>query len=118
MIEGMGIDFMTGAMLLSTIRLISFLFFVWIMYRIVKKATLFVNEESNDKTLNIKWEIVGIAAIVLFTTFFGSAAQPRLTIEVPQDRELIEYQRNADEIVIETPPPRTENLDGFTPMGQ
>lgn len=118
MIEGMGIDFVTGAVLLSTIRLIAFLFFVWIFYRIVKKATLFVNEESNDKTLNIKWEIVGIAAIVLFTTFFGSAAQPRLTIETAPDRELIEYQRNEDDIVIETPAPRTETLDGFSPMNQ
>lgn len=119
MIEGMGIDFMTGAVLLSTLRMGVFLFFLWIMYRSGKKIWTFANDDSNDaKTPNLKWEIVGLAAIFMFAIFFGSAAQPRLTIETAPDRELIEYQRNDDDIVIETPAPRTETLDGFTPMNQ
>lgn len=116
--SGIGIEFMVGATLLSFIRMVIVLFIAWLGYRVGNKIYKFIISEEDEKELNIKWEIVGIASIFLFAVFFGSAAQPRLTIENTPDRELIEYQRNTDEIVIETPPPRTETLDGFSPMNE
>ena len=114
----MGIEFMVGATLLSFIRMVIFLFIAWLGYRVAKKIYIFTTETANEKELNVKWEIVGLAFVFLFSVFFSSAAQPKLSIEVPQDRDLIQYQRNADEIVIETPPPRTETLDGFRPLSE
>ena len=39
--------------------------------------------------------------------------QPKLSLDPVQNRALIEYQENDEEVVIETSPPRTEELQGF-----
>jgi hypothetical protein len=33
-----------------------------------------------------------------------------------QNRDLIQYQDSNQEVIIETPAPRTEKLEGFTPL--
>lgn len=112
---GIGIEFMTGAMLLSTLHAVSAILFIWIVWRIGRKVFTFVNDNSEVKTLKIKWELIFVAAVIIANVFFAGA-QPRLSIQTLPDRELIEYQNNDDEIIIETPPPRTEKLEGFTPL--
>lgn len=111
-----GIEFMTGAMLLSAIKMAMFLIFIYMIYRVGKKFYDFTVSDNHEKTVNVKWELIYIFGVIMFSIFMGSAGQPKLTLEVPKDRELIEYQSNTKEVVIETPSPRTEKLDGFTPL--
>jgi hypothetical protein len=113
--ESIGIEFMSGAMLLTTIRVAFLLFVGWIIYRIVRKL---LEYDHTGEYKSIKWETIFLGFAIIFGIFFAGATQPKLTIETTPDRELIEYQRNDDEIIIETPPARTEQLDGFTPMNQ
>lgn len=110
-----GIEFMTGAMLLSSLKMALALIFIWVLYRAGRKFYAFIVDESDEKTLNLKWELTYIFGVVMVSIFMGSAAQPKLTLEVPPNRELLEYQSGA-EVVIETPEPRTEKLEGFTPL--
>jgi len=115
---GIGIEFMVGATLLSFISLMGFLFVAWLIYRVARKVYKHSQDETKETPLNIKWEMVGLAVVMLFSIFFSSASQPKLTINTLPDRELIQYQNNNDEIVIETPKPRTTPLEGFRPLGQ
>lgn len=111
-----GIEFMTGATLLSAFKMVLFLIFIYMLYRVGKKFYDFSVSQDKEKSVNVLWELVYIFGAILITVFMGSAAAPKLTLEVPKDRELIEYQTNTQEIVIETPEPRTEKLDGFSPL--
>lgn len=113
--DGIGIDFMSGAMLLTTIRVVFLLIIGWIIYRIVRKL---LEYDHTGEYKSIKWEAIFLGFAIIFGIFFSGATQPKLTIQTTPDRELIEYQRNDEEIVIETPAPRTEQLDGFAPMNQ
>lgn len=112
------VEFMTGAMLLSAIKMAVSLVFIYMMYRVGKKVYEFIIDEENEKTVNVKWEMMYIFGFIMLTIFMGSAAQPKLTIETPPNRDLIEYQSDSKEIVIETPVPRTEKLEGFSPLKQ
>ena len=112
----MGLEFMTGASVFALINLIIFLFVVWIVYRICKKLYDFVASEEKTKTVNIGIEVFALGFIIVAFMFFGGVTQPKLTIDPAQNRNLIEYQESNEEIVIETPPPRTEKLEGFTPL--
>jgi len=109
----MGIEFMTGATVFALFNLVSFLIFVFIGWKIYSYS--FAMKEPNIRLLK-RW-VIAATAYVLFSAFFGiTAAGPKLTIDPVQNRELIEYQNNREEAVIETPQPRTENLEGFTPL--
>lgn len=112
----MALEFMTGATVFALINLFFLAIVVWLIYRIVSKIHKFIMDDSNDKTVNYKYELIGLGLIVILFTFFGSVTQPKLKIDVPENRALIEYQDQTPEVVIETPPPRTEKLDGFTPL--
>ena len=112
----MGLEFMTGATMFALFNLIILLFAVWICYRILKKCYSFITSEEENKTVNIGIELFALGFIIVMSTFFGGVTQPKLTLDPVQNRELIEYQSNSEEVVIETPPPRTEKLDGFTPL--
>ena len=117
--SGMGIEFMTGAMLLSAINAATILVIVWMVYRIVKKIFKYVNDDSLQKEkINAKIELFVCGMALVFNIFFASAAVPKLTIETTPNRDLMEYQRNTEEVVIETPPPRTQILDGFRPLNE
>jgi hypothetical protein len=111
----MSIEFMTGAMLLSSIKMALAMIFIWVLYRAGLKFYTYIVDDSDTKTLNLKWELAYIFGVVMVSIFMGSAAQPKLEIDVPVNRNLIEYQ-SGEEVVIETPEPRTEKLEGFTPL--
>ena len=110
-----GIEFMTGAAIFGAIRTLGVMIAAWMVYRIAKKA--FIHYQSKDQDPpGILTESLVLVCFAIGMTFFGSAASPKLSIDVPESIELKNYQKNDDEVVIETPPPRTEKLDGFTPM--
>lgn len=113
-----GVDFMTGAMLLSAIKMAIFLTFVYVMYRVGKKFYDYSISEDEEKTVNVKWELSFLFLAIVFSTIMGTAGQPKLTLEVPKNRDLIEYQSDVKDVVIETPAPRTEKLEGFSPLKQ
>lgn len=105
-----GIDFMTGAIVLSAIRMALFLLASWMVYRIVKK--LFYSEEKKS----VLYETLVLAMFVLYAVFFSSAASPKVTLDPSKNVQLERYQRNDTTTDIVTPPPRTEKLDGFSPL--
>lgn len=112
----MVLEFMTGATVFALIDIALFIALAYFFIRIAVRATNFMEDPSDEKTLDIKFEIFSLAAITLIFLFFGSVTQPKLAIETPPNRELVEYQEGDKEVVIETPQPRTEKLEGFTPL--
>lgn len=108
-----GIDVMTGAMFFALVNLATFVIVLFIFYRIARKIYVFVNDDSHEKKMNIKKEVFGLGFLILFFTFFGSLTQPKVSIDTPPNREVIEYQENKEEVIINTPAPRTQELDGF-----
>ena len=116
MMSGIGIDFMLGAQLLATINLLVTVLVLWLVYRVFKKV--FYEQRENDEKADVRWEVAGLGIATLLFAFFGTSAAPKLTIDSAPNRQLVEYQRNVEELVIETPAPRTETLEGFTPLGE
>lgn len=109
----MALEFMTGATTFALINLVLFCIAAYFSYRLANKLGTYLTTEGSDKTLNTKPEIVVLVSILMLMIFFGSVAQPKLSLDPVQNRELIEYQENNEKVVIETPPPRTEELQGF-----
>lgn len=109
----MALEFMTGATVFSLINLTLFCIAAYFSYRLANKLGTYLTTEGSDKTLNAKSEIAVLVSILVLMVFFGSVSQPKLSLDPVQNRELIEYQENNEEVVIETPPPRTEELQGF-----
>lgn len=111
-----GIDIMTGAMFFALVNLATFMLVLFIFYKIAVKVYVFVSDESNEKHMDIKKEVFGLGVLILFFTFFGSLTQPKVNIETLPNRDLMEYQHADEEVVIETPAPRTETIQGFEPL--
>jgi len=111
-----GVEFMAGATLFALVNLAIFLVVTFILYRIGMKLYKFVIDENPEKTVHIKKEIFALGFIILVSIFFGSLSQPKISIDTPPNRDLIEYQENNREIVIEEVAPRTETLQGFSPL--
>jgi Na+/H+ antiporter NhaD/arsenite permease-like protein len=109
----MTLDFMEGATIFALINLISFLLIAFFMVRGAKKIYAAHKEHG---TLIFPSDAFYLGAIVLIVIFFGSLAQPKLTIDTPTNRVLQDYMETNPEIVIETPPPRTETMEGFSPL--
>ena len=106
----MGLEFMTGAAMFALLNLITFLTCLYLLVRGVKK----IQGQSEDaKPFKMPAEFFYLAVFCVMAIFFNSVAQPKLSIDPVQNRALIEYQENDKEVVIETPPPRTEELQGF-----
>lgn len=111
-----GVEFMAGATLFALANLIIFLVVAFIIYRIVMKLYKFINDDRPEKTVSVKKEIFSLGLIVLVSVFLGSLSQPKISIDTPPNRDLIEYQENNREIVIEEVAPRTETLKGFSTL--
>ena len=110
------VQFMAGATLFALVNLAILLVAIFIMYRIGVKLYKFAIDDSPEKTVSIKKEIFALGFIILIPIFFGSLPQPKISIDTPPNRDLIEYQENNREIVIEEVTPRTETLEGFNPL--
>lgn len=99
----MALEFMTGAVFFAALNFIFALVFIYLGYRIFRAAL---------KQRVVAAEIGAACFLLLLFFSFSSVTQAKLSIELPQNRELLEYQQDK-EIRIETPPPRTEELKGF-----
>lgn len=104
----MSIEFMAGAVLFAALNLLCAVGLIYLGYRIFK-AVLKQKLPAAE---------IGISLFLLLLFFtFSSVTQPKLSIDTPQNRDLIEYQVKKD-VIIETPPPRTEELKGFKPINE
>jgi hypothetical protein len=112
----MGIDFMLGGFLLSLLTSVTVLLFAFVFYRLATKLYQMHFTEEVDDNITVKWEVSILGFLILSSMFLSSAVQPKLTIETQPDRDLIIYQDNKEDVVINTPEPRTENLEGFAPL--
>jgi hypothetical protein len=112
----MSIEFMTGATLFALINFIIFLLTAYLTYRGGKK--LYAQYVNEAKISSVPREFVVVVFLAVLFVFFSSSTQPKVTIDTKPNAALIEYQRQNPEIVIETPAPRTETLQGFEPLKQ
>jgi len=112
----MAIEFMTGATVFALINLIIFLGLVYLFIRGLRKMYAQWKEYESFKDVKTPPEFFYVMVVCILFIFLGSATQPKLSIDPVQNRALIEYQESTEEIIIETPPPRTETLEGFTPL--
>jgi len=112
----MALEFMTGATVFALINLTLVLLVGFFVHRLARKIHAYVNDETGDGKLKYGFELASLIVIFIIMIFFGSATQPKLSIDTPQNRDLIEYQNETEEIVIEPAPPRTETLKGFEPL--
>lgn len=107
----MKLEFMEGAAIFGLVNALLALLIVYFVYKILTK--IFHNIVEPDNPKNIAVEAFFGGAIMIYLLFFSSAAQPKLTINVPPNRALIEYQNTTSEQEIVTPPARTKTLEGF-----
>lgn len=112
----MTLEFMTGATVFALINLIILLTGLYFAYRFGYKIVNYYLTDPEERKVNFKFDIFVAIILCAFLMVFGSVSQPKLSINPPENRELIEYQNNREEIVIETPAPRTETLQGFEPL--
>jgi len=109
----MVIEFMTGATVFALIRLTVFFVSLYFIVTGFKKMYAQWKETQSFKDVKIPSSFFYIMLACTALVLIGSATQPKLSIDTPQNRELLEYQENNEEVTIETPPPRTETLQGF-----
>jgi hypothetical protein len=109
----MGIEFMTGAAMFALVNLIGVLLFLFFFFRGGKK--IYKDFKGYEKC-GVPIDLYYLMIIGMLFVFFGSSVQPKFTIETPINRELIEYQGTNERAIVETPAPRTETLQGFTPL--
>jgi uncharacterized membrane-anchored protein len=109
----MALEFMTGATVFALINLILFAVACYFSYRLAVKLGSYLTSDEEDKRVNFKVEMFVMLALLAAMVFFGSVSQPKLSLDPVANRDLIEYQNQNKEVVIETPPPRTEDLQGF-----
>jgi NADH:ubiquinone oxidoreductase subunit 4 (subunit M) len=111
----MSLEFMTGATVFALINLVLFLTTAYLVYRGGKKL---YEQNRDEQPLKFPREFLVVILLGVLFVFFGSNTQPKLSIDTAPNRALIEYQEQNREVVIETPPPRTDPLQGFTPLKQ
>lgn len=62
-----------------------------------------------------RWYLIGILGMMLILVpilFSGSLTPKRAIAPIPPNHATVEYNRSKD-VIIETPPPRVEMMDGF-----
>lgn len=109
----MELSFMTGA---TVFALINFIVFVVALYIFVRGCMKMYSQWGEHKSFNdvqIPTSFFYIIIVGVASLFFNGVAQPKLSLDPVANRNLIEYQNQDSDVVIETPPPRTESLKGF-----
>ena len=109
----LGIEFMTMSLILGILTIISWIgFLVIVGWAITPIITGTAKPKERIGALLVAFCAMCIAVIMGY-----GASQPKLVIQTPKNSALYEYQNNTNDIVITTPPPRTETLDGFKSLG-
>lgn len=111
-----GVEFMVGGVVIS---LLNTLLLVLALVLVVLLSIDVIKTIGSDKPLT-KWFafriVSGVLLLFIFITTFSSAKAPKVKIETGPNYSLQEYQNQDDEVVINTPEPRYENLEGFEPL--
>lgn len=101
----MELTFMTGGMVFFAVKLFAAVLFAKLVYDMLVHKKFQV------------WRIFGLVSLSIII-LAPSVIRPKQEIVVPTTIEQKQYQANDEELVIETPEPRTQNLEGFKPMGE
>jgi hypothetical protein len=109
----MDVVFMPGATLFALANLIGVLIVLFFFFRGGKKI---YKDFKGDQKFAVPIDVFYLMIIGIMFMVFGSSVQPKLAIETPINRELIEYQSSEEKAIVITPPPRTETLKGFSPL--
>lgn len=111
------IELMTGAMIFKLLHLLIAVVVIYNVFAIVKKVWFTESEEPLTwKTLRTNLFVIAAAMVLIY---FGSGVSaPKITLDVPKNRDLIEYQSNQTPVQVNPVQPRYEVLDGFTPLKQ
>jgi hypothetical protein len=117
------LEFMTGAASFAALNFLMFLLVLVVgLFIVYQFLTVTWVSTINHYEKTGKFKIIGkryIIFLILFAgslLFFGSNVQPKVAIKTPVNRELMEYQEKNEPVVIVTPKPRTQNLNGFSPL--
>ena len=114
------VNFMVGGAIFGIVHLLLFLGFVFTALFIWGLFIVYQKEDSvtlrDFKPIIFSGVLAVLIAAMLVPT---TVVKPKVTIDVPQNQMLMEYQRkDRSEIEIITPEPRIEFLDGFEPLKQ
>lgn len=105
----MGIEFMTFGTLLLLVKVAMMLVIIVTAYRIARKAY-----HGNTPSF-VDYILIAASMLIIFMPV---NLQPKITIESSPTYQQQTYKSNDEPIVIEPVAPRTETLDGFTPMSK
>ena len=117
MFEGFGLSFMTGAAVFGVINLAAMVatlvlcFVLWILVVVYRNDWTFTLSDLKP----IVFAAIASALVVIFLIPF-TVIQPKVSITVPESPALVEFKETPREVIINTPPPRTEKLEGFRPL--
>jgi hypothetical protein len=122
----MNIEFMIFGVLFSALQTIQVLLFIFLLvllaiqlYKLLKLGDVAADELFQKvKYRLLSVSILSLLVILVFMSMVNGSTAPKLSIDTPSNSALESYQQNDADIEIITPAPRTETLDGFTPLKQ
>lgn len=104
-------DFMLYGISLDILKISIVLLHVALAYIFLWK--LYLSRETRKTIYPLTFIFLSIIMVIIF----NSNNSFKRSIDVPVNSKQIEYKQDK-EVVIETPPERTEKLDGFVPLKQ
>ena len=87
---------------------------LYLSYRIIR--ILYNYSIDNDHVKTTAWKEISMLMVVLIIYLDMGTAAPKITIDTGINRELLEYQTNSVDPVIQSISPRTQTLQGFVPL--
>lgn len=109
--ELFSVSIMGGAMLLLSLKIILGFVFMYLVYRFFEKYNSGEYRTLSDAIVEI---FVAVFIVAFFLT--GASIQPKTTISIDRNENLIEYLENNEQIEIQSPESRIEFLPGFIPL--
>lgn len=71
--------------------------------------------KAKNRVFQATYGVLCVLTMALGTLIFSGVAAPKRMLTVPVNKDQLEYDTSKDVDII-TPPPRTENLNGFKPL--
>jgi hypothetical protein len=117
MFQGFGLEMMWGSMFFGTLNLIGMISVI-LMILTIWVAVIFLTVDRPIRIKHFLWLLIFAGLPFLYTGYVAKVTlnAPKVTINVPQSEAAIERSQRNEEIIIHTPPPRVEMLDGFRPL--
>lgn len=109
------VEFMPMATLFAIVTWTAVIVVGYNLFRIVAQ---YIKYENDLKFKDVKWNVIVISLLMgSYLVFNTGASGARITLDTQPNRAEMEQRFRTDEIIIETPPPRTETMPGFRPLG-